>query len=296
MIEVAQLTKQFGNLKAVDNLSFKAQPGRVTGFLGPNGAGKTTTLRSALALIRPNTGQVTFGGRTYSQIKQPARHVGVTLEASSFHPGRSGLNHLLTLAPGIGVKKARCLQLLEQVGLSNAINKRVGEYSMGMRGRLALAGAMLGDPEFLMFDEPTNGLDPEGIVWVRQLLRSLAGEGRTVLISSHLLGEVENTVDDVVVITHGRLVHASSLEDMRRLAVPRTLVRPADPAAFAQLAAASGWQVPDAQGGHFTIEGPEAAAIGQAAFAAGLELHQLATLRQGLEQLYFAMTEGSKPR
>ena len=293
MIQVSSLTKLFGHLRAVDNLSFGALPGRVTGFLGPNGAGKTTTLRTALGLVKADSGQVTFAGQPYHKIAQPARRIGVSLEASSFHPGRSGLNHLRTMAPGIGVDLDRCRDVLERVGLGPAAKKRVGEYSMGMRGRLALAGALLGDPEFLLLDEPTNGLDPEGIVWVRQLLRALAAEGRTVLISSHLLGEVENTVDDVVVINRGRLVHASSLEDMKRLAVPRTSVQAANPAAFRELATGAGWQVQSDQTGLFTVEGPEAAAIGRAAHEAGLELHQLATLRQGLEQLYFAMTEGS---
>lgn len=293
MIQVSSLTKLFGHLRAVDNLSFGALPGRVTGFLGPNGAGKTTTLRTALGLVKADSGQVTFAGQPYHKIAQPARRIGVSLEASSFHPGRSGLNHLRTMAPGIGVDLDRCREVLERVGLGPAAKKRVGEYSMGMRGRLALAGALLGDPEFLLLDEPTNGLDPEGIVWVRQLLRALAAEGRTVLISSHLLGEVENTVDDVVVINRGRLVHASSLEDMKRLAVPRTSVQAANPAAFRELATGAGWQVQSDQTGLFTVEGPEAAAIGRAAHEAGLELHQLATLRQGLEQLYFAMTEGS---
>ena len=294
MIEVHSLTKQFGNLKAVHNLSFTAAPGRVTGFLGPNGAGKTTTLRCALALIRPTAGQVTFGGRTYSQIKQPAGHIGVTLEASSFHPGRTGLNHLMTMAPGLGVNKARCLQLLEQVGLGNVGQKRVGQYSMGMRGRLSLAGALLGDPEFLLLDEPTNGLDPEGIVWVRKLLRSLAAEGRAVVVSSHMLSEVEQAVDDVVVISQGRLVHASSLEQMRQLALPRNQVVAADPAALATLANQHGWPIVTETDDSLLFEGPEAKVIGHAAFQAGLELHQLATQRQGLEQLYFAMTEGER--
>jgi len=295
VIEVSHLTKHFGALRAVDDLSFCAQPGRVTGFLGPNGAGKTTTLRSALGLVRPDGGHVTFAGQLYHQITRPARLIGVTLEASAFHPGRSGLNHLMTLAPGIGVDRAHCRHLLDQVGLSSAANKRVGAYSTGMRGRLALAGALLGNPTFLMLDEPTNGLDPEGMIWVRQLLRSLAGEGRTVLVSSHLLGEMENTVDDVVVINHGRLVHASSLADMKQLAVPRTLVQAADSAAFQATASRLGWQVSSTPEGQFTVEGPEASAIGRAAFEAGVELHQLTTLRQGLEQLYLAMTEGGRP-
>ena len=292
MIEVSHLTKLFCALRAVDDLSFCAQPGRVTGFLGPNGAGKTTTLRAALALIRPNLGQVTFAGQPYRAIAKPGSRIGVALEASSFHPGRSGLNHLMTMAPGIGASRQHCQKTLEQVGLAPAAKKRVGQYSTGMRGRLALAGALLGDPEYLLLDEPTNGLDPEGIFWVRQLLRALAAEGRTVLISSHLLGEVENTVDDVVVINCGRLVHASSLDEMRQLAVPRSLVQAVDPAAFLALATRLGWATTTNPDNSCTVEGPDAATIGHAAFQAQIELQQLATLRQGLEQLYFAMTEG----
>ncbi|MCL2802486.1 MAG: ATP-binding cassette domain-containing protein [Micrococcales bacterium] len=294
MLEFARLTKRFGTLTAVDDLSFQARPGRVTGFLGPNGAGKTTSLRCALGLVKPNAGQVRFDGRAYRQIPKPAAHIGVTLEASAFHPGRSGLNHLLSLAPGIGAGRQRCLQALEQVGLSEQANKRVGEFSTGMRGRLALAGALLGDPQVLLLDEPTNGLDPEGIAWIRTLLRTLAGQGRTVLVSSHLLSEVEQTVDDVVIIAKGRLVHASSLEAMRTLATPRTKVVATDPGAFGALTARMGWQAAADPAGVVIVEGPDAATVGHAAFEARVELHQLVPLQEGLEQLFFAMTEGPR--
>jgi ABC-2 type transport system ATP-binding protein len=235
VIEVTNLTKRFGSLTAVDNLSFTVPPGRVTGFLGPNGAGKTTTLRLALALIRPTAGKVTFDGQPYSAVRQPSRYIGAALEAASFHPGRTALQHLRMLAPEVGVPDQRCSEVLELVGLKKDARRRVGQFSMGMRGRLAVAVALLGDPGTLLLDEPTNGLDPEGISWMRSLLRALAAQGRTILISSHLLAEVENTVDDVVIIARGRMVLHSSLVDLRRLASPKTLVAASDPGALAAL-------------------------------------------------------------
>ncbi|MDR2347691.1 MAG: ATP-binding cassette domain-containing protein [Bifidobacteriaceae bacterium] len=245
MIEVRSLTKRFGSVRAVDGLSFAARPGRVTAFLGPNGAGKTTTLRVALGLVRATSGDVVFDRKHYAELRRPGREVGASLEASSFHPGRTAVNHLRSLTPELGVPDSRCAEVLELVGLSAQAGRRVGEFSMGMRGRLAIACALLGDPSTLLFDEPTNGLDPEGISWMRALLRALAAQGRTVLISSHLLGEVERTVDDVVIIARGRLVHASPLAELERLSAPATLVAAADPAALAALAAlarARGWE------------------------------------------------------
>jgi ABC-2 type transport system ATP-binding protein len=292
VFEVAHLTKRFGTVNAVNDLSFAAQPGRVTGFLGPNGSGKTTTFRAALDLVKPNAGQVTFDGRPYTKIPHPARQIGVMLEASSFHPGRTALNQLMTMAPGVGVDQARCLEVLTLVGLAGQERKRVGKFSTGMRGRLALAGALLGNPSTLLLDEPTNGLDPEGIAWVRSLLRSLAGQGRTVVVSSHLLAEVEQCVDDVVIITGGRLVHASSLEQMRQMAVPRTQVLAADPAALGQLISGQGWRAFAGPEGSAIVEGAPAWEIGRAAYQSGLELHRLSPLQEGLEQLYFSMTGG----
>ncbi|MDR1799678.1 MAG: ABC transporter ATP-binding protein [Bifidobacteriaceae bacterium] len=290
MIEVRALTKQFGPLVAVNNLSFTATPGRVTGFLGPNGSGKTTTLRAALGLITATSGVVTFNGRRYDQLTRPASQVGAALEASSFHPGRSAINHLRAMAPGLGVDARRCHEVLELVGLHDAAKKRVGKFSLGMRGRLGVAAALLGNPQTLLLDEPTNGLDPEGIAWIRQLLRAMAAEGRTIVISSHLLSEVEQTVDDVVIIAQGRLIHQSSLDELKALERPRTHVVAADPPALARLAQAQGWEVQPAADGGLTVFGADASVIGQAAFAAGLELHQLASQQAGLEETFLRLT------
>jgi ABC-2 type transport system ATP-binding protein len=291
MLEVRNLTKRFGSLTAVDNLSFTAEPGRVTGFLGPNGAGKTTTLRMALGLIKANSGEVRFDGKMYKQIAKPATHVGASLEATSFDPGRSAINHLKMLAAYSGIPTSRCTEMLRLVGLGDVAKKKVGAFSMGMRARLNLAAAMLGDPNVLIFDEPTNGLDPEGIAWIRDLLRHFASEGRTVLISSHMLAEVQQTVDDVVIIAHGKLVHQSSLSELRAMALASTYVEPSDPEAFSRLAADNGWTLkPERRG--YLVSGAEASQIGQASFAAGIWLSQLATHSAGLEDTFFALTEG----
>ena len=210
-IAVEGLTKRFGEVLAVDDLSFIVQAGRVTGFLGPNGAGKTTTLRCLLGLVTPTTGTTTIGGRTYDRIPAPMRVVGAALEATGFHPSRTARNHLRVLALAGGIDAARVAATLHQVGLDEAADRRVGGFSLGMRQRLQLAAAMLGDPGVLILDEPANGLDPEGIAWLRGFLRHLASQGRTVLVSSHVLAEVEQTVEDVVIVARGRLVRASPL-------------------------------------------------------------------------------------
>lgn len=231
MIEIDGLTKRFGDFVAVDNLSFTVEPGRVTGFLGPNGAGKTTTLRMLLGLIRPSSGSATIGGRVYAAYPQPIRVVGSALEATNFHPGRSGRNHLRVLAATAGIPDARVDELLELVGIPAAARKRAGGYSMGMRQRLGLAAALLGNPQVLVLDEPANGLDPEGIRWLRGFLRHLAAEGKTILVSSHMLQEVEQTVDDVVIISNGQLVRSGTMGQLHGPAT--SLVRTSDPAALA---------------------------------------------------------------
>ncbi|WP_309135305.1 ATP-binding cassette domain-containing protein, partial [Cellulomonas sp.] len=240
-VRLRHLTKQFGPVRAVDDLTIDVLPGRVTGFLGPNGAGKTTTLRMLLGLVRPTSGTATIGDVPYGRLRRPATVVGAALEASSFHPGRTGLDHLRVYAPQAGVGDARAREVLDLVGLGPAGGRRVGGYSLGMRQRLALATTLLGDPPVLLLDEPSNGLDPEGIAWLRGFLRALAAEGRTVLVSSHVLSEVQQTVDDVVVIARGRLVHASSLDDLARLARPRVRASSPDGARLADLVARSGW-------------------------------------------------------
>jgi ABC-2 type transport system ATP-binding protein len=290
-VEVSHLSKSFGAVRAVDDLSFTVRAGRVTGFLGPNGAGKTTTLRMLLGLVRPSTGTATIGGRRYGELARPGRVVGAALESASFHPGRTGLDHLRVYAPQVGVPDARAREVLALVGLADVGDRRVGGYSLGMRQRLALATTLLGDPPVLLLDEPANGLDPEGIRWLRVFLRALAAEGRTVLVSSHVLSEVEQTVDDVVIIARGRLVHASSLRDLAGLARARVLVASPDAAGLAALVTRAGWTLAGPQhGGEAEVLDVAAAAVGAAAHAAGLELHQLATRDVGLEDVFLGLT------
>jgi ABC-2 type transport system ATP-binding protein len=215
-IEIKGLSKRFGDVAAVDDLSFSAREGAVTGFLGPNGAGKTTTLRMLLGLVTPTSGTATVDGHAYADLPHPVRHVGAVLEATNFHPGRKARQHLRVQAIAAGVPPARADEVLEEVGLSEAADRRVKGFSLGMRQRLGLASALLGSPNVLILDEPTNGLDPEGVHWLRQYLRSFADDGGSVLVSSHLLAEVAQTVDDVVIIANGRLVTQSSLADLAR--------------------------------------------------------------------------------
>jgi ABC-2 type transport system ATP-binding protein len=293
VVSVDHLSKSFGAVQAVDDLTFDVRPGRVTGFLGPNGAGKTTTLRMLLGLVEPSSGTATIGGRRYRDLARPLRTVGAALEAASFHPGRTAHDHLRVYAPQAGVPDARAVEVLELVGLGAARDRRVGEFSLGMRQRLALATTLLADPAVLLLDEPANGLDPEGIRWLRVFLRALAAEGRTVLISSHVLSEVEQTVDDVVIIASGRLVHASTLDDLAQLAQARVRVTSPDAAALATLVAHGGWSVADggAPSPHSVeLVDVDAATVGAAAFAAGLELHELSSLDVGLEQIFLELT------
>ena len=294
VIAIDHLSKTFGSVRAVDDLSFTVQPGRVTGFLGPNGAGKTTTLRILLGLVRATAGTATIGGQAYSRFTQPMRTVGAALEAASFHPGRSALDHLRVYAPQAGVSDARCREVLDFVGLGPVAGRRSGGFSLGMRQRLALATTLLGDPRVLLLDEPANGLDPEGIAWLRGLLRHLAAQGRTVLVSSHVLSEVEQTVDDVVIIARGRLVHSSSLAQLAALAEPSVRVSTPNPAGLHALIAQAGWAdrvepVDPGAPGVAVIHRVTAAEIGGRAFAAGLELHELAPRDVGLEDIFLRL-------
>ncbi|MCC2308809.1 ABC transporter ATP-binding protein [Cellulomonas chengniuliangii] len=292
VIEVAHLSKSFGAVRAVDDLTFQVQPGRVTGFLGPNGAGKTTTLRMLLGLVSPTSGSATIGGKPYHELRQPMRTVGAALEAASFHPGRTALDHLRVYAPQAGVPDSRASEVLDLVGLSFAANRRVGGFSLGMRQRLGLATTLLADPPVLLLDEPANGLDPEGIRWLRVFLRSLAAQGRTVLVSSHVLSEVEQTVDDVIIIARGRLVHSSTLDALARLALPRVRVASPDVAGLDALVAQAGWEAAaDASSpGRVELLGVDAAAVGAAAFAARVELSELTPHDPGLEQTFLSLT------
>lgn len=289
-ITVTDLTKVFGTVEAVKSLTFRAEPGRVTGFLGPNGAGKSTTLRSLVGLVRPTSGTALIGGRPYHELSQPATSVGVHLDAS-FHPGRTGRDHLRTLAPLIGVDDSRCDEALARVDLTDAANRRVGGYSLGMRQRLGLATSLLGNPQVLILDEAANGLDPAGIKWLRDFLRGFAAEGGTVLLSSHVLSEVQQTVDDVVIISQGTLRHQSSLNELRAQVNDYVVVRSPHQdklADFASKRFAKTARVVTPDEAHIT--GATAAEVGAAAFADGLEVHELSTRGDSLEDVFLRLT------
>jgi ABC-2 type transport system ATP-binding protein len=288
-VEVADLTKKFGSLTAVNKLSFSVEPGRITGFLGPNGAGKTTTLRMLLGLVRPTSGSATIGGLPYSHLQAPQRVVGAALEATSFHPGRSGRDHLRVMADTAGVGKKRVEEMLELVGLPAAAGQRAGGYSMGMRQRLALAGALLGDPQVLLLDEPANGLDPEGIRWLRMLLRHLSGQGKTILISSHMLAEVEQTVDDVVIIANGKLIRAGAINDLPTEHV--CTVRTSEPQELIAALRTSGMIATEVDGS-IQVIGRDLVRIGDIAWRAGLPVHELRANENDLEKLFFELTSG----
>ncbi|WP_232524762.1 ABC transporter ATP-binding protein [Nocardioides mangrovicus] len=288
-IVVDRLTKRFGGFTAVDDLSFTVDPGRITGFLGPNGAGKTTTLRMLLGLIRPTSGTATIGGVPYAAIAQPQRVVGSALEATGFHPGRSGRNHLRVLADTAGVTSRRVDEMLDLVGIPAAANKRAGGYSMGMRQRLGLAAAMLGDPQVLILDEPANGLDPEGIRWLRGFLRHLSSEGRTILVSSHMLQEVEQTVDDVLIIANGSLVKQGPMSDLHGEAT--SLVRSSDPARLAAALQEAGVASSPAGEDALTALTGDLRRIGDVALTAHVALYELRAQGADLEQLFFELTE-----
>jgi ABC-2 type transport system ATP-binding protein len=287
---VSGLSKSFGEIRAVDNLSFTVEPGSVTGFLGPNGAGKTTTLRCILGLVAPTAGTATIGGRRYVELSHPTDQVGAVLEAASFHPARSGGDHLWIYATVNGYADRRIDVLLEMVGLTDVADRPVGGYSQGMRQRLALANALLGDPQVLVLDEPGNGLDPEGIAWLRHLIRSLADDGRTVLVSSHLLSEVEQVADRVVIINHGRLVREGTLAELSAGVEARVLVRSPQADKLAATLASFGARVQRTGPDELAVTGIDAAAVGHVAFTEGMELHGLATEASDLERVFFALT------
>ncbi len=290
-ISIRNLTKSFGAFKAVDDLSFDVEPGRITGFLGPNGAGKTTTLRMLLGLVRPSSGTATIAGQTYAHIAHPVTMVGAALEATNFHPGRSGRDHLRTLAATAGIPDSRVDEMLELTGIPAAARQRAGGYSMGMRQRLGLAAAMLGDPQALILDEPANGLDPEGIRWLRGFLRHLAGEGKTILISSHMLQEVEQTVDEVVIITNGRLVKAGSMEDLHGKAT--TFVRTSEPERLAGALRVADVTTTSQEDGGLLAETGDLRLVGDVALRAGLPVWELRSQGSDLEALFFELTEGT---
>ena len=294
-IEAVGLTKRYKSVTAVDDLSFRVREGAVTGFLGPNGAGKTTTLRMVLGLARPSEGTATIQGRRYVELDEPARTVGANLEVAGAHPGRSGRNHLRALAAMAGLPPSRVDEVLRLVELESAADRRAGKYSLGMRQRLGLAATLLGDPRVLVLDEPANGLDPQGIRWLRDFLRAMAAEGRTVLVSSHVLAEVAQTVDDVVVIHRGRLVQQGPVQSLTA-AGAGVLVRTPRPDVLRTALDREGLTVVEAPDGALVVDGGEAAQVGEIAFAAGVPLHELAPRSTSLEEAFLALTTDAPPQ
>lgn len=291
MIEARGLSKRFGSKTAVNGAEFTVRPGRVTGFLGPNGAGKTTTMSMVLGLVRPTAGDVTINGRHYADYPVPMREIGALLDAQAVHGGRSARNHLRCLARSNDIPARRVDEMLELVGLTAVAGKPVRGFSLGMAQRLGIAAAMLGDPGVLMFDEPVNGLDPEGIVWIRSLMRSLASEGRTVFVSSHLMAEMALTADHLIVIGQGRiLADTGTQEFVSANATSHVLVRSPQLPDLVPLLTARGWRVEDGDDRTVRVFGAEAAEVGDVAGEAGLRLHELTNVHPSLEDAFMRIT------
>ncbi len=295
-IEVKGLTKRFGAVTAVDDLSFTVEPGRITGFLGPNGAGKTTTLRILLDLAGPTSGSCTIGGRRYRDIPDPSRHVGAVLEATNFHPSRRARAHLEMMAIEAGVASPRIDAVLALVGLTADAKRKVGGYSLGMRQRLQLAGALLGDPSVLILDEPSNGLDPQGIAWLRDLLRHLAADGRTILVSSHLLAEMAQTVDDVVIVSRGRLRAQGPLSILTTRAQSSMRVRTPEVDRLSEIARRAGFAPRQLGGDALLVDGATPEALGPLIATNGVVVHELVQVSQDLESLFLELTTSMTTR
>jgi ABC-2 type transport system ATP-binding protein len=295
MIEARGLVKRYGTTAAVNDLSFTIRPGLVTGFLGPNGAGKTTTMRLILGLDRPSAGTVTVNGQPYAASPAPMHEVGALLDAGAVHGGRTARNHLLGLAQTNGISRRRVDEVLGVVGLTDVAGKRTKGFSLGMRQRLGIAAALLGDPQILMFDEPVNGLDPEGILWIRNLMRSLAAEGRTVLVSSHLMSEMEYTADHLLVIGRGRLIADCGMAEFIARGSGQTVrVRTPQPDALARAVAAAGGSVAAAaDDGQFEVRSLTEDQVSDLAFAQGIRLYHLAATRVSLEHAFMELTADS---
>jgi ABC-2 type transport system ATP-binding protein len=291
-IEVSGLTKRFGDTLAVDDLSFAVAAGRIVGFLGPNGAGKTTTLRALLGLVRPTAGAATIEGRPYTQLDDPARTAGAVLDGAMLHPGRSARNHLRALARAAGIPRSRVEELLQLVGLQHAADRRAGHYSLGMRQRLGLAGALLGDPRVLILDEPANGLDPQGIRWLRDFLRSLAAEGRAVLVSSHVLAEIAQTADEVIVIHRGRSITQAPLDELMATSGGGVRIAGPDTGRLAALLRADGASVaPDGRDGAILVPDRSGEQIGHLIAAHRIVISALAPVSSSLEEIFFELTD-----
>lgn len=291
MIEAHALTKRYGKTTAVDGMSFTVQPGRVTGFLGPNGAGKSTTMRMVVGLDRPTSGTVTVNGHAYAASKAPLHEVGTLLDAKAVHTGRSAYNHLLAMGATHGIGKKRVEEVIEMTGLQSVAKKRVGGFSLGMGQRLGIAAALLGDPQVLILDEPVNGLDPEGVLWVRNLVRYLAGQGRTIFLSSHLMSEMALTADHIIVVGRGRVIADAPVASIIAQSTGTAVrVRTPQAAALDDLMRRQGFTVTSTEPGLLEVTGSTAPAIGEAAAAAGIVLHELTPQLGSLEQAYMQLT------
>ncbi|GGZ80911.1 ABC transporter ATP-binding protein [Streptomyces subrutilus] len=290
-VEIRELTKDYGTRRVVDHLTFDVLPGRVTGFLGPNGAGKSTTMRLLLGLDRITAGSATIGGRRFTDLRAPLRQVGALLDPQAARGGRTARDHLLVLAVSNGIPASRVEAVLEQSGMASAARRRIKTFSLGMRQRLGIAAALLGDPGVLLLDEPTNGLDPEGIIWIRELMRGLAAEGRTVLVSSHLMAETASFVDHLVVLGRGRLLADTSMaEFIDARSTPRARLRTSDAAGLRDALAREGFLLEPAGDGLWTVDGIPAEAVGILAARAGVPMLELSDERASLEQAYLDLT------
>ncbi|HWD64818.1 MAG TPA: ATP-binding cassette domain-containing protein [Solirubrobacteraceae bacterium] len=294
MIEVDHVTKRYGEKVAIEDLTFRVQPGVITGFLGPNGAGKSTTMRVILGLDRADAGAATVNGRPYRDLRAPLHDVGAMLEARAIHTGRSAYNHLLAMAQTHGIARSRVTEVIEMVGLEQVARKRAGGFSLGMGQRLGIAAALLGDPEILILDEPANGLDPEGILWIRTLLKRLAAEGRTVFLSSHLMAEMAQTAEHLVVIGKGRLIADTTVSEVVAQASLGTTVRvrTPDPEGLRRALARDGVQISGRERDVLAVNGLSSAEVGEAAAAVGVVLHELVAEQASLEQAFMALTGG----
>ncbi|MFI5957562.1 ABC transporter ATP-binding protein [Cryptosporangium sp. NPDC051539] len=290
-IRSENLTKKYGSTVAVDDLSFTAEPGVITGFLGPNGAGKSTTMRMLFGLIKPTAGTITIGGRDITDLDDPARTIGALLDARAVHPHRSASDHLLAFAYAAGLDRRRVDEVLDLVGLSDAAGRRAGEFSLGMNQRLGIATALLGDPGVLVLDEPLNGLDPEGIRWIRTLMRDLAGEGRTILFSSHLMSEMELTADNLVVVGQGRLIAEATLDEFVRANTTQAVaVRAQSPAGLGLALREAGVAFSTQPDSSFLVVGTDSSTVGKIAAAEGIALERLGPVRESLEDVFLRLT------
>jgi len=290
MLQIDHLTKRYSSTLAIDDLSFDVKPGVVTGFLGPNGSGKSTTMRIILGLDHPTKGRAIVNGKSYGELKDPLREVGALLDAKSVHPGRTARNHLRALAASNKIKRSRVDEVLEFVGITSVANKKVGDYSLGMSQRLGIAAALLGDPGILLFDEPVNGLDPEGIRWIRDFFRSLANEGRTVFVSSHLMSEMAVSADQIIVIGRGRFITQGSIDDLTATANGTVFVRTSDTKKMIAIVTSKNGIIHEENEQGLTIGGLTSDEVGQAAFEAGITVFELTPQRASLEDVFMGLT------